>query len=109
MKTELRIGNIISYENTAHVVEELHSDKVIHSWNGERYVSSYDSIEGFPITAMLRFNFNLDAFWQTKLCVRLGDNGFYIVYGQEEIFIQHVHRFQNFYFAYTGEELKFKP
>lgn len=52
-KSELRIGNFIEYEATTHVVEELHSDKVLHQWlqgAGSGYVTSYKSIKGIELT-----------------------------------------------------------
>jgi len=62
-KSDLQIGNYVNYEQTTHVLSELHSDKVIHYWNGgtnsDVYLTGYDQIKPIEISEneLLRFGF----------------------------------------------------
>jgi hypothetical protein len=54
--TELRIGNMVSYEATTHIIRELHTDKVLHVWAGctsDGYYSPYDDMEPIPLSASI--------------------------------------------------------
>lgn len=130
-KTDLRIGNIVSYEATAHVIRALHHDVVLHSWakGGDNYYSSYNQIEGFPLTPE----------WLDKLGFTVSSNN--LVYDHPtpkvpedehkdlgtcypsfffnerlgrwmdchtRVCVDHIHQLQNLYFALTGEELTLK-
>ena len=61
-RKHLRLGNIIMYEQTAHVIDELHETKALHTWRRvDRHWTRYDIIEGFPLTAewLRKFGFKL--------------------------------------------------
>ena len=58
-KEDLRIGNYVNYEQTTHTIAELHSDKVLHVWNGSKdrhgsgwdgYYTNYDQIKPIELT-----------------------------------------------------------
>lgn len=69
-KSDLQIGNYVNYEQTTHVITELHNDEVIHRWInisvGENtsalndvYQTSYGDIKQIEISEneLLRFGF----------------------------------------------------
>jgi hypothetical protein len=60
---DLRVGNYINYENTTHVVAEIHQEKIIHYWlnsGGDGYVTSYKQILSIPISTheIEKFGYN---------------------------------------------------
>lgn len=121
-KTQLRIDNIVAFEATAHIVNELHGDKVLHTWlkGPDRHWDGYDAIEGFPLTEewLKKFGFlenDADEFSdKTSSLIILRDKGEFFKYdicadphyNSIGILVQHIHQLQNLYFALTGEELK---
>lgn len=62
-RSDLQIGNYINYEQTTHIIDELHNNKVIHYWvnhsNSDGYVTSYDDISPILISEdiLLKFGF----------------------------------------------------
>lgn len=113
---ELRIGNYINYEQTTHVIAELHSDKVLHFWEqctSDRYFSEYQSIKGIKLSKqwLLKLGFELDeegtAFFHQRTGFPLTKQftmyaGSYI----EWVKIDYVHQLQNLHFALKGKELQ---
>lgn len=124
---ELRVGNYVNYENTTHVISELHAEKVIHFWinyGGDGYVTKYDQILPIPINVheVEKLGFNED-FNRLKNCEGYFDErGYYIEndadtfwlcqyidedYGVRIATIEFVHDLQNLYFAITKFELEY--
>lgn len=114
--TELRIGNIVSYEATAHVIREIHGEKCLHTWNksgGDRYYSTYEEIEGFPITPewLERFGWT-DSYSEVSgyyyddgyLSTSIGDS-----YKVNTKPLKFIHEIQNLYWCLCGKELEIKP
>lgn len=64
-KFDLQIGNYVNYEQTTHVVTELHKDVVFHQWHtrtlesDDVYQTSYDDIKQIEISEkeLLRLGF----------------------------------------------------
>ncbi len=60
-KSDLQIGNYVNYEQTTHVITELHKDEVFHQWfrSDDMYQTSYDDISQIEISEneLLRFGF----------------------------------------------------
>jgi hypothetical protein len=124
---DLRIGNYINYENTTHIVTELHQEKLIHNWinyAGDAYVTKYTQILSIPLSVKEIENLGFqedfdrikhvdgyfdnqghfievdgDAFW---LC-RHNDENDYVRIAPMDF----VHELQNLYFDLTKNELEF--
>lgn len=119
---EIRVGNIICFEATAHVVREIHREIVLHTWapsGGARYYSPYEEIDGFPL--MLDWIPKLGFILREKVWVfqpplenigwRLSpsivEDVWTLSRGDNEIaLVRYIHEVQNIYFALTGEEIK---
>ncbi len=122
---DLRVGNYINYENTTHVVTELHAEKLIHVWyeiRHEGYVTRYDQVCPIPINVheveRLGFVEDLD---RLKYTEGYYDNMGYFIENDADTFwlCQHldeddsiriatfefVHELQNLYFDITKREL----
>jgi hypothetical protein len=129
MKTaeELRIGNVLLFENEAQVVSSIHSDNTIRlkKTKDDKCHGCYRvdavTIKPIPITEdwLLKFGFErtfkklkgcyVDKHGKYMLCDN-NENGFdiYIFGYDEDLYINsvnYIHQLQNLYFALTGEEL----
>lgn len=123
---DLRVGNYINYENTTHIVTELHQEKIIHNWINslsDGYVTRYNQILSIPITIKeldslgfiedFEIIENVKGYWNdTKYFVELiGDDYWFSELKKNGEIIQHlpvdfVHELQNVYFFFTKKELK---
>jgi hypothetical protein len=124
---ELRIGNYINYENTTHIVTELHKEKIIHHWLNyadEGYVTSYSQILSIPLSVReiesLGFLPGVDDRYDNRYFY---DNKGYVIDHNNDTFwfcrakgehhldkiaeVDFVHQFQNLYFDITRRELRF--
>lgn len=124
---DLRVGNYINYENTTHVVSELHQEKIIHHWikhNGDGYVTRYDQILSIPLSVREIENLGFqEDFNRIKYVEGFYDDNGYLIehYGDIFWFCRHnnkydferlvpvdfVHELQNLYFLFTKKELTF--
>lgn len=125
---DLRIGNYINYEQTTHVVAELHNDKLIHHWlnhPSDGYVTKYNQILSIPLTRMelerLGFEENEELIIDQK--AYLDDSNFFVESVGDDYWlsefvnkskitryvkIDFVHELQNMYYYLTKEELKYE-
>lgn len=132
-KSELRIGNVVSYEATAHIVRELHGDKILHTWaktGGDRYYSTYEECEGFPITIEILDKFGFKEIsnppYKDRRGFQIGEDAARFIWCAGDVFkplpdgfvtlnkktvlnafggVEFVHQLQNIYYSLTGEEL----
>lgn len=125
-KRELRIGNIICYELTFHIVRELHGDKILHTWmeGPSNYFNSYDEVEAFPIVIakLMEIGFvelsGKDKPYRDERAWVHGEDAGRIIFSANKIFkpldngfltigpCEHFHQLQNIYYALKQEELK---
>jgi hypothetical protein len=123
----LRIGNYINYENTTHVVSELHQEKIIHHWikhNGDGYVTRYDQILSIPLSVREIENLgfqedlnrikNMNGFYDDfgYFIEHDGDAFWFCRHNDEDDFVrlvpvEFVHDLQNLYYLFTKKELRF--
>jgi hypothetical protein len=129
MKTnELRIGNLVNYNNLANSVRGIDETYIELFDNTYAYI---DNIEPIPLTEdwLIKFGFEIKRdgeFLQADLCIR--DEFYLCCYDLTDSFdisyqyrnddgidsipvlmdLQFVHELQNLYFALTGKELKIK-
>lgn len=129
--TELRIGNLLQYENEVAPVNaiwsngnfELHSD-VLQFWTIE---AGDELVTGIPLSPewLERFGFGTFEYGENTLYIDkrpytgyinhwvrgfLNVNGYFCLLGHDDrhLNIAFVHQLQNLYFALTGEELTLK-
>ena len=123
---QLRIGNIVNFEQTSHIITEIASNFCRSVWHrknpGEIYIHGYSEINPIPLTEewLIKFGFNRHGF-------HFNLNYFQIIYENGNEFsyeyrfsgiefnnlyiknsINYVHQLQNLYFDLTGEELEIK-
>lgn len=129
---ELRIGNLIEYEKTTHIVCGM-KDNMIYSWwfkNGKPVIEEiqkdisgvlvndpyFDFCENhnpIPLTHELLPKLGFELFpwgWVSKVSegrrsLRITINNYFEREGQASLKIEFVHQLQNLYFVLTGEEL----
>lgn len=126
-KEHLRIGNLVMYEQTYHVVKELHGSIVLHVWqDADRHYGLYETIEPIPLTEDWLEQFGFFSKYKS-VHMRWNILGFDInqksdeddeggKIPQEQVFyyypsnleVKWVHQLQNLYFSVMGEELKLK-
>lgn len=124
---DLRIGNYINYENTTHVVTELHEDKIIHHWikhGGDGYVTRYNQILSIPLSIREIENLGFQEDFERIRDMEgyYDNNGYFIEHdGDAFWFCRHldeddyvrlvpvdfVHELQNLYYLFTKKELTF--
>jgi len=114
-KTELRIGNLISYKGEKEgYVSSIGNNgfETCRTYNDMPFGSDeYDDYEGIPLTEekLVKFGFIKDSIY---LFYSLGNfiirHDFILCDIGIRVYIQYVHQLQNLYFALTGEELKIK-
>jgi len=124
---ELRIGNYINYENTTHVVAELHKEKIIHFWinsGHDGYVTTYNQVQAIPLTTreILDFGFEEDFdrvkyfegyFDNNGMCIEHDGDNFWLCQHRDEdevvriAVVDDVHELQNLYYHITGKELTY--
>lgn len=122
---DLRVGNYINFDNTTHVVDEIHKDKLIHHWidlNGKRsgiVKSNYHLILSLPITSKeiekLGFNFeeNSDLYVDDNgYCIKDDAGNYWLCEHRDEdvvriVRVDFVHELQNTYFDLTKIELNY--
>lgn len=121
---DLRIGNFINYENTIHIVTELHQEKVIHHWIGssnDGYVTRYNQILSLPLTIREVENFGfMEDFERLKNVKGYFNNQGYFLEENNNGFalfrfdltkivdVDFVHELQNIYFDLTKRHLVYK-
>jgi hypothetical protein len=125
--TELRIGNLINYEQTTHIIETLNQEYCTSKWIDDDicnpYVHNYDNIEPIPLTEewlikigstkhesapckwyQLRNSYIEIQYYVDK---SNGKSGWVLFDKETEMKAMiYVHQLQNLYFALTNEELK---
>ena len=122
--TELRIGNLVIYEQTTHYITLVDNLGCIETrWinqliNESDYICSIGTIKPIPLTEewLLKFGFKKDTWTDNGLIIgSWWNNGSILITddfkldGQEQMkSLQYVHQLQNLYFALVGEELTFK-
>lgn len=124
---DLTIGNYINYEQTTHIVVELHKDKLIHHWikhSNDEYVTRYDQILSIPLThsELENLGFNEDDvflenrkgyFADTDIFVeKVGEDYWLSEFVNEYEVIRYVkidfvHELQNMYYYHTKKEVKY--
>ena len=122
---DLRIGNYVNYENTTHVVTELHGDKLIHHWintSSDGYVTPYKAILSIPVNIpeINKFGFFEDFNRQENIYYH--DNNGYCIFDAVTRYwlcklednnliklasFDFVHELQNLYFFHTKKELEY--
>ena len=120
---DLRIGNLVRWEDESKDIEKITSIEISHNNNG---AVETENTEGFiylfefqpiPITPewLERAGFEKNGIrWCMKdIKFHISNVNGHCVYGNHAgDFIakaQHIHQLQNLYFALTGNELEFKP
>jgi hypothetical protein len=128
----LRVGNYVNYENTTHVIDEIHQEKVIHHWiksSHDGYVTKYSQILMIPISIkeIINVGFILDAdriklnsnlyFDNNGYCIDITNDIFWLcqhlqyLKKDDEIIkiarIEYLHELQNLYYDLTKHELKY--
>lgn len=116
---ELRIGNLVWYEATAHIIKELRLNRCQHVWakmQNDQYLSGYDDLDpielspewlermGFRFNGMGYHSPNGKLYWY-KNSLTINNDGRSKVINKSP---RYVHQLQNLYFALTGTELIFK-
>jgi hypothetical protein len=116
---ELRIGNLINYEQTTHVITEISKTMIIHCWvknKKDEYVSDFSEISPIPLTPEIlekcgfeKANDNFGGYLSPLYKVgriRINDNEWY-----NSCFyttVKYLHQLQNLIHALTGTELEIK-
>jgi hypothetical protein len=121
----LRVGNYVNYENTTHVIDEIHQEKVIHHWiksGHDGYVTKYSQILMIPISIkeIEHLGFILDGdlyFDNNGYCIDVSNDIFWLcqhiqyLKKDDEIIkiarIDYLHELQNLYYDLTKRELKY--
>jgi hypothetical protein len=103
---ELRIGNIVKYENTVY----LHGGKITEVDNIIQGETDY--YEPIPLTEdwLLKFGFektSLHYFRKAGVLIQAEDNCYECYLGSVVAKLEYVHQLQNLYFALTGTELEY--
>lgn len=125
---DLRVGNYVNYENTTHVIDEIHTERVIHHWinyGGDGYVTHYTQILMIPISIKEienlgfildddRVKNNPDLYFDDRgYCIEVDGDSFWLCKHNDEndvqriVSIDYVHDLQNLYYDLTKRELKF--
>lgn len=135
IKQELRIGSLVMYENTTHIIRELGTNSVSHNWLGSPnevpYISGYEDISGIPITPdvlekcgfdkekIASFNQNhisretylqkKSGFdWRMRLYLD-NETCYWMVNYSKSVEVRYLHELQNLVFSLSGEELNYTP
>jgi hypothetical protein len=132
---ELRIGNLIDYECTTHVVIEIGKTLVESYWinwkdKKDEYICHYDEISPIPLTEEWLTKFGFKRYYDVnpvmgnqiiwrfgKLAIenRLGELRVLWYDADDDygtsicLVVKFVHQLQNLYFALTDTELTYKP
>lgn len=116
---ELRIGNMVIYEKTNHIVTGIYGELVMSRWikqpeNEPDYSCNIAEISPIPLTEewLVKMGFETDkiVWWNGLMSVAEYKEGFFylptsqihLIRGQR---INYVHQLMNLYFALTGKEL----
>ena len=114
---DLRVGNYVNYDNTTHVIKEIHQKEVIHFWvNGgtEDIVSKYTGILSIPLTPReierFGFNKNLNHYLNNDgYCIEEDGDDFWLCQSGSKVIriaaIEFVHELQNLYYEVKKKEL----
>ena len=118
---ELRIGNLINYEQTTHVISSISENHVISYWvmkkREETWHDFLDDIKPIPLTEEWleksgKFDWS-DDYWillianLTEIELLYQGDEFKVYMNDLPIqYIKYVHQLQNLYFALTGTELE---
>jgi hypothetical protein len=116
---ELRIGSLINYEQTTHVITEISKTLVRHRWvknQKDDYVSDFSEISPITLSPEIlekcgfeKANDNFGGYLSPLYKVgriRINDNEWY-----NSCFyttVKYLHQLQNLIFALTGTELEIK-
>jgi len=121
---ELRIGNLINYEQTTHLITCINIDYTVSVWvdkKGKEHLYTHQSNELKPIPLteewLIKFGFKSDPYQDRYILVT--NNGEFIIHynktkGYLELWLdlslrtvdlKTVHQLQNLLHALTGEEL----
>jgi len=123
--SELRIGNLVNYEQTTHVITNLNKDYCSSMWIDDDdirnpYIHNYENIKPIRLTDEWLGKFGFINNYKQILLLNWGfwcefeeDIGWIISQGfknkrSELCSIIFVNQLQNLYFALTNEELIFK-
>lgn len=124
---DLRVGNYINYENTTHVVDEIHHDKLFHHCvnSHSEETAKYKEILSIPLSGkeIERLGFELDDkrvrnnpdlyFDNMGYCVEDDGGMYWICQHRDEddvvriVSIDFLHELQNIYFDLTKRELTY--
>lgn len=115
---ELRIGNLLYYDNEVKEICSIHSDNTIRFKDKEKGSIGCFSVKTpliKPITLteewLLKFGYTEEDFETGKIIIVTENNkliGFIINKYSYSPVIKYVHQLQNLYFALTNEELTIK-
>lgn len=122
---ELRVGSLIYYENTTHIVVGIDNFYAKSYWLNDKereclYETALDSINPILLTEdiLLKCGFEKTMDWtfsksligNLKLVYYLGEKGFSIGFKQYSDFpnIKYLHQLQNLYHSLTQTELEIK-
>jgi hypothetical protein len=114
---DLRIENLVNYEETTHIVVGIDQWHVYSYWQKDKekemlYKTPINQIKPIPLTEewLLKFGFKKKVGNRFESDLLSQDiyfgNGYYIANVLPEL--KHVHQLQNLYFVLTGEELQIK-
>ncbi|MBS3993135.1 MAG: hypothetical protein KGZ87_05420 [Bacteroidetes bacterium] len=108
---ELRIGNLVEYNNNGHPVKITALGINILYYNIDCY-SNYKSMNGIPLTEewLLKLGFEKNTGWDEMIIYQKDGVEILKVYNGFEngidVKINSVHQLQNLYFVLTGKELE---
>jgi hypothetical protein len=125
---ELRIGNLVNYEQTTHLITCVNIDYTISIWVDKKnqehlYTHQNNELKPIPLTEewLLKFGFGeelkdewkilVNGCWSFFICYYENQYNHWVGCGAEYCHgkeIKYVHQLQNLYFALTNEELKIK-
>lgn len=111
---ELRIGNLVNYEQTTHVIASIDKGYASSYWNKdsekELYRHSLIYISPIPLTEEIlfkcKFNFKKLGFPDLAVSHGMFSKEIHFVTGNYHLKIEFVHQLQNLYFLFTGKELE---
>ena len=113
---ELRIGNLVEYEKTTHVITGIGQSKISSRWieqpkDEPDYECHFSEISEIPLTEewLVKMGVKISTGWNEK-----GDELLFIKTDYFEvhctyIYLEYVHRLQNLVFLLADRELEIKP
>lgn len=132
-RADLRIGNLVEYENTYHTINQIRIERIFTRHHAQNkcecdYAHVIEELKPIPLTEewLIKFGFsnikeqtlNVKTFCKTfrigkcteqqTLFVELGSRGWTFIRVGYPLY-NYVHQLQNLYFALTNEELIYTP